>query len=330
MAVGVDVHCFYQRGINWGAVTNVNYVWTKVSDGTRAYTYTDSSGKVYRPDTMVAGAKSRGIPVGGYHYAQPGDPRAQADLLVNEVLRLGATGLLPALDIEAPFEANQTARNFAEAFCNRVRERGIRPVVYMSDSFAKVLQPASWASQPVLWIARYGAKPVNTRYDVHQYSSSGTLPGSAGQVDFNESYNNSHLMQGSDDVALGGDDFKYLFYNNPIQEFGNFSQLLAEIKDKTRLAANLSVAIQNLTNLVTANEANDITKADLNEALQGIVTAEVGPIVRQELQAALGEQESQQANDVANAVLTKLVEKLTSASTQTSTTTEPAPEGGAA
>jgi GH25 family lysozyme M1 (1,4-beta-N-acetylmuramidase) len=311
MAVGVDLHCYYQRGVNWTQVSGVNYVWVKVSDGGAAYTKT-VGGVTYRPDTLVQGAKSRGIPVGGYHFAQPGDPRAQADLLIREVERLGATGVLPALDIEDPFPIGQ-ARAFGEAFCNRIRERGYRPVVYTGDSYAATIRPADWASQPVLWIARYGAKPKNTRFDVHQYSSSGSLPGSASAVDFNESYNNSHLMQGSDDVALGGDDFKYLFYNNPIQEFGNLSQLLAEIKDKTRLSAALSASIQNLTTLVTQNEANDITKADLDQALQGVVTTEIGPIVRQELVAALGEQQSQQADDVANSILTKLVDRLTSA-----------------
>jgi hypothetical protein len=203
MAVGVDVHCYYQRGIRWNEVSGVGYVWVKVSDGTAPYTKT-VGGVTYRPDTHVAGAKSRGIPVGGYHYAQPGDPRAQADLLIREVKRLGATGVLPALDIEAPFEANAAARSFGEAFCNRVRELGFRPVVYMSDSFAKALQPASWASQPVLWIARYGSKPVNTRFDIHQYSSSLSLPGSAGAVDFNDSYNNNHLNMGSVSAPTGG------------------------------------------------------------------------------------------------------------------------------
>lgn len=192
MATGVDVHCYYQRGLRWDQVSGVHYVWVKVSEGMRANTYT-TGGVTYRPDTHIAGAKSRGIPVGGYHYAQPGDPRAQADLLVNEVERLGATGVLPALDIEAPFTPNQAARDFGEAFCNRVRERGYRPVAYMSDSFAAVLKPSTWASKPVLWIARYGAQPKSTRYDVHQYRSDGALPGSAGAVDFNESYNDSHL-----------------------------------------------------------------------------------------------------------------------------------------
>lgn len=191
MAVGVDVHCYYQRGIRWDQVSGVNYVWVKVSDGTAPYTKV-VSGVTYRPDTMVQGAKSRNLPVGGYHFAQPGDPRAQADLLIREVERLGATGLLPALDIEDPFPIGQ-ARAFGEAFCNRIREHGYRPVVYTGDAYAATIKPADWAAQPVLWIARYGSKPKNTRFDVHQFSSSGSLPGSASAVDFNESYNDSFL-----------------------------------------------------------------------------------------------------------------------------------------
>jgi len=341
MAIGVDVHCYYQRGINWAAVSDVHYVWTKVSDGTRAYTYTDGSGRVWRPDTMVAGAKSRGIPVGGYHYAQPGDPRAQADLLVNEVNRLGATGLLPALDIEAPFQANSTARTFAEAFCNRVRERGFRPVVYMSDSFAKVLQPASWSSQPVLWIARYGSKPVNTRYDVHQYSSSGSLPGSAGAVDFNESYNNSHINSGGGGASvatLDNDDKNFIidclghsaagrtggngvndlhgwWYLDRFEGNLNFAQVFFGMRDTV---TGLKSSLTALTTLVTQNEANDITVEQLTQALQGLVTSEIGPIVRQELQTAFGEHDQQQAVDVANSIMSKLAEALTAASTPAS------------
>lgn len=318
MAVGVDVHCYYQRGINWAQVTGVTYVWVKVSDGAAAYTKT-VSGVTYRPDTLIAGAKSRGFPVGGYHYAQPGDPRAQADILINEVQRLGATGVLPALDIEAPFTPNAAARTFGEAFCNRVRERGFRPVVYMSDSFAQVLKPADWASQPVLWIARYGSKPVNTRFDVHQYSSSGSLPGSAGAVDFNDSYNNSHLNTGGGNpvATLDNEDRQFIkdntttnagwWYSPRFEGNMNFAQVFFDMRDTVR---GLKTSVTALTNLVTQNEANDVTNEGLASALQGMVTSEIGPIVRQELEAALGGQNQQQATEVANAVMSKLAEKL--------------------
>lgn len=318
MAIGVDVHCYYQRDINWAQVTGVNYVWVKVSDGAAAYTKTDPVTRVvYRPDTHVAGAKSRGIPVGGYHYAQPGDPRAQADILINEVLRLGATGVLPALDIEAPFTPNAAARTFGEAFCNRVRERGFRPVVYMSDSFAQVLKPADWVSQPVLWIARYGSKPVNTRYDVHQYRSDGTLPGSAGLVDFNDSYNSNHLNGGSNVATLDNDDKAFVtdqITNHPGWWYGprfegnlNFAQVFFDMRDNVR---GLKTSLTALTTLVTTSEANDITADSLAAALQGLISTEIGPIVRDEINLALGSHDQQQATEVADNVIAKLAAKL--------------------
>ena len=337
MAVGVDVHCYYQRGIRWNEVSGINYVWVKVSDGSAPYTKT-VNGVTYRPDTHVAGAKNQGIPVGGYHFAQPGDPRAQADLLIREVERLGATSVLPALDIEDPFPISQ-ARAFGEAFCNRIRERGYRPVVYTGDAYAKVIRPADWAAQPVLWIARYGAKPVNTRFDVHQYSSSGSLPGSAGAVDFNDSYNNSHLNTsgggGSAVATLDNDDKNFIidclghsaagrtggngvnnlngwWYNDRFEGNLNFAQVFFGMRDTVN---GLKASLTALTTLVTQNEANDITKDDLAQALQGLMTAEIGPIVRQELQTALGDHDQQQAVDIANAVMAKLAEKLAAPTT---------------
>lgn len=315
MAIGVDVHCYYQRGIRWADVSGVNYVWVKVSDGSAAYTKT-VGGVTYRPDTMTQGAKSRGIPVGGYHFAQPGDPRAQADILINEVQRLGATGVLPALDIEDPFPIGQ-ARAFGEAFCNRVRERGYRPVVYTGDSYAKTIKPAEWSSQPVLWIARYGSKPQWTRFDVHQYRSDGTLPGSAGAVDFNESYNNSHLNGGSNVATLDNDDKAFVtdqITNHPGWWYGprfegnlNFAQVFFDMRDSVR---GLKASLTALTNLVTASEANDITADSLAAALQGLISTEIGPIVRDEINLALGSHDQQQATQVADNVIAKLAAKL--------------------
>jgi lysozyme len=209
MARGTDVHPYYQRGLNWKAAPDIHFAWVKVSDGGAAYS-TMQGGVRYVPDTHVAGAKAAGIPVGGYHYAQLGPAaEAQADILVREVRRLGATGVAPMLDLEAPFTPNAAAKDFAIRFCNRVAAAGFRPAVYMSASFAKTLRPDQWGIPGlVIVIARYGAVPEAPgsaqylgRYDVHQYSSAGTLPGSAGAVDLDDSRNNNHLIQG-DDVNL--------------------------------------------------------------------------------------------------------------------------------
>lgn len=188
MALGIDIYARYQTVTNWQAVKNhgVKYCWVKVTDG---------NGRAVAPgDGLVRGAKSVGIPVGGYHFAQPGDAVRQANVFINEIERLGATGLKPALDLEAPFTANTTARNFGIAFCKQVRARGYEPAVYMNQYFASVLRPDQWSPRPALWIARYGAKPAyGGPYDVHQYSESGRVPGITGNVDLNESVTNNHF-----------------------------------------------------------------------------------------------------------------------------------------
>jgi GH25 family lysozyme M1 (1,4-beta-N-acetylmuramidase) len=187
MALGIDIYR-YQTVTDWDAVRRaVAYVWVKLTDG--------GGPAVVRGDAQVNGAKSVGLPVGGYHYAQLSpSPEAQADVLLAEVDRLGAHGLVPMLDIEAPFQADQGARVFAERFCDHIASRGRRPGVYMNNAFAKVLRPDTWPCNPVIWIARYGAQPdYGGRYDIHQYSSSGTVPGISGAVDLNESYTDAHF-----------------------------------------------------------------------------------------------------------------------------------------
>jgi GH25 family lysozyme M1 (1,4-beta-N-acetylmuramidase) len=197
MTLGIDVYR-YQTVTDWNAVRRtVDFVWVKVSDG--------GGPAVVKGDAQVNGAKSVGLPVGGYHYAQlDPSPEQQADVLLAEVDRLAARGLVPMLDIEAPFQPDQGARVFAERFCNHIAARtGRRPGVYMNNAFAKVLRPDTWPVNPVIWIARYGARPdYGGRYDIHQYADNGTVPGISGAVDLNESYTNAHHATGGSDVEL--------------------------------------------------------------------------------------------------------------------------------
>jgi GH25 family lysozyme M1 (1,4-beta-N-acetylmuramidase) len=202
MAVGADISPRYQDGINWSQIDNsddpnrgMRFCWVKVSDGGAPYRFNNLS-----PDAQYAGARSRGIPVGGYHYAQLSpSAEAQAATFVGELRRLGAQGLTPMLDLEAPFEPNNTAKAFGIRFCTEVQRLGFRPAVYMSAAFAKVLRPDTWAiSGLVIVIARYGNKPEAPgsaqylgRYDVHQFSDSGTR--GSKNVDLDESYTNNHF-----------------------------------------------------------------------------------------------------------------------------------------
>jgi lysozyme len=314
VARGTDVHPYYQRGIRWDEVADLAFVWVKVSDGGDAFRETEG-GVTYVPDTHVSGAKSRGIPVGGYHYAELSpSPEAQADVLLGEVRRLDATGVTPMLDLESPFAPDGTARDFGIRFCNHIAAAGLRPAVYMNASFAQALRPDQWpVPELVIVIARYGARPEDAgpgqylgRYDVHQYTSSGSLPGSAGAVDFDESYTDALLEA---DMAFTAQDFNFLMWGNVFDTNGNrnYAQF---IKDMDAKISALSTSLAAVTKLITDNQANEVTNESLAAALQTTLTAEIGPIVREEITRTLGADKAQEADKISDAVLAKVATRL--------------------
>ncbi|GLY37741.1 hypothetical protein Amsp01_037650 [Amycolatopsis sp. NBRC 101858] len=313
MARGTDLHPFYQRGLRWDQVSDLAFAWVKVSDGGAPYTRTEG-GVTYRPDTHVAGAKSRGIPVGGYHYAQPTPgPGKQADVLLAEVRRLGATGVAPMLDLEAPFRPDTAARDFGTAFCRHVAAAGVRPAVYLSASFAAALRPDRWdVPDLVIVIARYGARPEAPgsgrypgRYDVHQYTSGGSLPGSAGAVDLDESYTDHHLdPEGA--MPFTKDDFVQFMWGNTFDSDGNrnYAQF---IKDLDAKVAALGSSLDAVTKLITDSSAHPVDPQQLAAALEGKLVAELVPAVTEAVTSAAGA-------ETADEVRRMLVERLTPSS----------------
>lgn len=293
MARGTDVHPYYQRGLNWKAAPDIHYAWVKVSDGGSAYS-TTQGGVRYVPDTHVAGAKAAGIPVGGYHYAQLGSPEAQADVFIREVRRLGATGVTPMLDLEAPFTPNAAARDFGIRFCTRLAT-AFRPAVYMNNAFAKALRPDQWGIPGlVIVIARYGAKPdaAAGRYDVHQYSSSGTLPGSAGLVDLDESYTANHLAAQEADMLKDERDALFavkdaLLAPRPSKVAGSTAAYpLGDyvLFNNANLYNLVTKIVPDLTKLVIASDANDVTA----DALAAALAPALLPQLEQGLKDAVG------------------------------------------
>jgi GH25 family lysozyme M1 (1,4-beta-N-acetylmuramidase) len=179
MADGIDVFTLYQDVRDWHAVRGAGYefCYVKVSDGDE-----DRADNGYGP-----AGRSAGLAMGAYHYAQFGDPVAQAERLVHRAETAGCTDLAPALDLEDPFGPDQRATDFAIAFLRRVSELGHRPCLYGNNNILDtVLGPAKAAvPESLVWAARYGASPT-VPYDVWQWSSSGTVPGiSASSVDLN-------------------------------------------------------------------------------------------------------------------------------------------------
>ena len=191
---GVDIYR-YQTVTSYAELArSVGFAWVKVTDG--------NAPAIVRGDAQVGGCRAAGIPVGGYHYAQRGDPVRQARVFIAELKRLNALDLAPALDLEAPFAPNAEARNFGIAFCREIARLGYRPAVYMSASWAGALRPDQWGiPNLVIWIAAYGGNDgrnydaridagkvrryYSGRYDVHQHTSAARVPGIRGDVDLN-------------------------------------------------------------------------------------------------------------------------------------------------
>lgn len=201
MSLVLDIYR-YQTVTDWNAVKRygVEAVWVKLTDG--------GGPAIVRGDQQVKGARNVGIPVGGYHFAQQSpSPEVQADKFTAELRRLGATGIPPALDIEAPFLPNSQARDFAHAFLRRMNRNGFtRLAVYMNQSFAQSLKPDTWNFPGLVkWIARYGNTP-SVPFDVHQYSESGRVPGITGNVDLNDSKVNLTDGTGDDDDMPSTDE----------------------------------------------------------------------------------------------------------------------------
>lgn len=174
---------------------------------------------IVRADNFVGAIKGIGLPVGLYHYAQLSpSPEVQANVLAQEVRRLGAFGLPPALDLEDPFRPNVQAREFARRFLLELRHIGFSSVVlYANTSMLTGIQ--AWTLDVPglkIWAASYGGNDadydqedrerLNRAYPhpvwMHQYSSTGSVPGIPGNVDKNWMFDtlNGDDMLTQDDV----------------------------------------------------------------------------------------------------------------------------------
>lgn len=207
MALGIDIYR-YQTVTDWAAVKRhgVAFVYVKGTDG--------GAPAIVRATAQVRGAQAAGLPTGLYHYAQlTPSPEAQANVLADEVYRLGATDLPPALDLEDPHMPGATAREFARQFLAQLRQRGFDRVTLYANTgmLTGIGAPTLFDKDPavVIWAANYGPNDgkrhpltYKGRVDIHQYTSVGGVPGISGQVDLNESLTDFTSSRGTNNMEL--------------------------------------------------------------------------------------------------------------------------------
>lgn len=271
IVLGVDVYR-YQIVTDWRAVarSGVSFVYVKGTDG--------AGPAIVRADAQVAGAKSVGLPVGLYHYAQfSPSPETQADVLTREVERLDATGLTPALDLEFPFIGDARARDFARRFLTRLRARGFEYVtLYGNASMLRGINAATLDVPNVrIWLASYGPNDGARhgysyvgRVDGHQYTSVGRVPGIVGSVDltWTDSPTAFHLAEEgnvdwSDQLTYEAPGSRFRPSNTPPYfETHTVAETIGDTmfyaSDAAKTAARVEVKLDALGNELSNDEAN--------------------------------------------------------------------------
>ena len=187
---GIDVARF-QQSIDWGTAraNGVNFAFIKATEGG------DLIDPMFRDHWRGAGRA--GIPRGAYHFFYHCRPAAeQAAFFIRNVPR--TTGALPpVLDMEwTPFSPTCTIRrrpdvirSEAKIFLDIVEAHyGQRPIIYSTVDFYRENQ--MWRVGPYpFWLRSVAAHPDEVYGGRHwsfwQYTSTGLIPGIAGEVDIN-------------------------------------------------------------------------------------------------------------------------------------------------
>jgi GH25 family lysozyme M1 (1,4-beta-N-acetylmuramidase) len=201
---GIDVS-HWQGSINWSSVAAAGKKFA-VMKATESTIYADSQYPTWHP-----AARSVGIRVGAYHFAQPsttaGDAVAEADWFVSHA-NLLAGDLNPALDLEVSNGLSTSAlQAWVGAWLTEVYQKtGVRPMIYTSPSFWRnyMGDTRSFADQgyTVLWVAHWfvtspsvpGSNWGGHGWTFWQYSDCGSVSGISGCVDLDR-YNGTDLTK---------------------------------------------------------------------------------------------------------------------------------------
>ena len=193
---GIDVSS-HQGEIDWQAVADSGVRFAIIRAAFRGYGQEGRLVEDSRFAENISGALAAGLDVGVYFFSQAVTvEEAQEELALT-------------LDLIAPYEitypvvydwermpADREARThevtgetltaMAAAFCRGVEEAGYTPAVYANQDLAYLTLDLRQLKAWPFWLAQYSSAPTfYYRYDLWQYSHTGTVPGIQGNVDLN-------------------------------------------------------------------------------------------------------------------------------------------------
>ena len=191
---GIDVSS-WQSSIDWTAVKNSGISFVIIRCGYRG----SQSGALVEDSKFrgnITGAKAAGLKVGVYFFTQAVnevEAVEEASMAV-ELAKNYGVGYPIFIDTEGAggradglSKASRTAA--VKAFCQTVQNSGYTAGVYASKDWYNSNVDYSQLSGYKIWLAQYASAPTfSNRYDLWQYSSSGSVGGIKGKVDMNISY----------------------------------------------------------------------------------------------------------------------------------------------
>lgn len=188
MLKGIDVS-FAQGRVDWDKLKgNIDFAILRCGYGNNQADQDDVQWL-----RNVAECNRLGIPWGTYLYSYA-ESAADAGSEAAHVLRL-LKGLKPTypvyIDMEhdAAFKSRALSTQICKIFCENVSAAGYTAGVYANKDWAVNRLDMAQLSKYTLWLAQYNDKVTYTgKYDMWQYSSSGTMPGISGKVDLNYCY----------------------------------------------------------------------------------------------------------------------------------------------
>ncbi len=197
---GIDVST-WNGNIDWNKVkaSGIDYVIIRV--GFRGY----SAGSMYSDNMFeknFTGAKAAGLKVGIYFFTQAINEREAVEeaSMCLELLKGRSLNYPVFIDMEDAGSSEARTNNLSNsmrttiinAFCDTIRSGGYRAGLYANKYYlTNKIYVSELSSSTRIWIAHYTSDPhpeYQTKYDMWQYSSTGSVPGISGNVDLDKSY----------------------------------------------------------------------------------------------------------------------------------------------
>lgn len=195
--IGIDVSA-WQGEIDWMAVADSGIEFAIIRVGYRGY---GAEGKLVKDEYVeenIEGALAAGLDVGVYIYSQAiteEEAVEEAEFLLEIIAPYAGDLTLPVVyDWELP--AVETARtrdmdartltDCTLAFCKRIREADMEPMVYFNIRQSRYLMHLEELRAYDFWLAWYSDRMIYPyKVQMWQYTDSGSVPGINGPVDMN-------------------------------------------------------------------------------------------------------------------------------------------------